>query len=172
MAVSAAYDLRVSVTETGLTFGSELVQTASLIHELGTRAQGVLNATSTGHDGTTSVPATKVYSDQVALAVGAATVDFTSMTDYAGTALTFDGLKIQLLFLENDPANANLMTFDDGAANAYLFFGAAAGHVTLLPGQAVLLFGNDAMADVSSTVKNMDVGGTGSQVFNIIAVAG
>ena len=172
MAVSANYDLKVSVTETGLTFGTELVQTSSLLHELGTRASGVLNATSKWHDGTTSVPATKVYSDQVPLADGTVVLNMRTWTDYAGNVVDFTGLKVQLLFLENDPANANLMTLDEGVTNGYEFFGAALGHLQLLPGQAILLYGNDATDDIGAADETILVNGTGAQVFNIIAVAG
>ncbi len=174
MAVSAAYDLKVSVTETGLTFGSELISNTSLLHEQTTRAQGTLTADSVSHtDGTTVVPATKVYSDQVPLAAGAATVDFTTLLDYAGTAMTFDTLNIQLLFIENDQANANNMVFVDGLTNPYFFLTENPSSMTLAPGQSILIYGNDAMpAIANASVEQIDVSGTGAQFFNIIAVAG
>lgn len=123
----------------------------------------------------TTVPVTKVYTDTISLVAGAATIDLTSLTGPGGTAVTFDGLKVQLVRITCPTGNSGGITFAVGAANGYNLFGAdnvSAERVEIMPGGAELRYTPDNGEDVDATHKQIDVTGTGTDSFNIELVAG
>lgn len=119
----------------------------------------------------TTVPATKVAAFTKALSTGAATIDLTALTGTNGATVDFTGLKVQAAKFINPSTNANAITVTFGAATAYLLGGAAFKWI-LAPGQELLFFGNDAAPDVSASLKNIDLAGTGSQALTVVLVAG
>ena len=121
---------------------------------------------------TSPVPATKVFSGQVTLSGGALEFQLDTLTDLEGDALTLTGLKVQLAFFRNQGGNA-VIDIEDGTANPYFLFSDAAGQkVSLLAGQAILLFGNEASPDVGSGASDIKLTGTGSEKIDVIIVAG
>jgi len=160
MTVSASLKLQCKVTETLAGVGS--AASPQITHDQYGISQTI--------NGGTTVPATKVYADEVSLSAGAKTIDFAA---YPGTDGTDDatGLKLQSLYLLNKTGNS-AMEFSKGASNGYELGGDASWQVTLKQGQAVQVFGNEQEADVASGAKTIDVAGTGTEAFQIVAVFG
>ena len=121
---------------------------------------------------TSTVPATKVFKDQVSLSGNAATLDLTALVRDNLPNVDGTGLKVQLFVFHNKSTNANTMTIVDGATNGYDIFGSAAGSVTVPIGGTVMFFGNDKLDDIASADKTIDVSGTGSQTFEVHIVMG
>ena len=164
MTVSAAYDLKLKVTETpalGLDFATD----KDLLHHFDSAA--TLSASST-------VPATKVGALAVSLSGGAATLDLTSITHGSElNAVTFSGLKVQLLKVRARSTNTDTVTIVDGASNGYNIFGDASGQITLSAGMEALFFYNEALADVSGSAKTIDFSSSDADaIVDIIIVAG
>ncbi len=157
----ADYNLSVSATETpsltGLGDDPDFIHAISLVGKL---------------TSATTVPATKVYSALVALSGGSVTIDLTSLTDLKGGALTFVGLKLQILAFHNPSTNANSITVTFGAVNGYDFLGSATSECVLSPGAGIFMFGNDTLDDVGASDLAIDLSGTGSQALNTFLVAG
>jgi hypothetical protein len=107
-------------------------------------------------------PATIISNHLYALTTGAATIDLRALRTVGGGEADGNGLKLQAFYFKN--LGANPMTITQGASNPYLPFGTS-GSVVVQPGGGFTLFYNDASADVSGTVKTIDVAGTGSQTF-------
>lgn len=167
-AITAHYDVKLDVEET-LALSQDLsAAETTFTHKVTETTRGTLNATLT--------PAvTKVWSDKVNLAAGAATLDLTSLTGPAGTTVDFTGLKVQLVKLACPAGNTVGITVDRGASNAYNLFGAdnaSAEQVEILPGCSMVIFNNDKTEDVSATIKNVQLAGTGTESIEIILVAG
>jgi hypothetical protein len=166
MSVSALYVLKCIATETPA-LGLDHATDVPFDHDIGT-TNGTLNASST-------VPATKAYSDQIALAGGVATIDLTSLGGPISSSVTFDGLKVQLVYITCPSTNTAGITFAVGSSNGYNLFGAdnaSAERVEVMPGGAVLAYHPNNAEDVSATKDTIDVTGTGTEVFNICLVAG
>ena len=126
-------------------------------------------------NGTSAAPATKAYTDTIALAAGVATIDLQSLLGPGGAALTFAGLKVQQIRITCPTGNTAGITFDVGATNGYNLFGednVSNESVEVLPGCAAQFFQNDKLEDVDATHKDIDVTGTGTEGFNIELVAG
>lgn len=167
-AVVAHYDLKLEVEET-LALSQDLsADETTFTHETTITTRDTLKSTST--------PAvTKTFSDSVNLTAGAATLDLTSLTGPAGTTVDMTGLKVQLVKLACPTSNTAGITVDRGASNAYNLFGednSSAEQVEVLPGCAMLFFMNDKTADVSASVKDVQLAGTGTESIEIIIVAG
>lgn len=161
--VKVEYDPKVKVTQTidqgidGVTNSDFILQIAGL--------SGSLSPT-------TTVPATKVYKDQVALTAGAKTLDLEllvrdNLPDVVGT-----GLKVQLFVFSNPSTNTGAMTIVDGSTNGYDIFGGAAGAVIVPIGGAVWFFGNDNLDDIASADSEIDITGTGTESFEVLIVMG
>lgn len=117
----------------------------------------------------TPSPATIFSGDVYALSTGAKTLDLRALYTVGGGTGDGNGLKVQAFYFKNLGANA--MTIVGGASNGYLIFGTS-GSVVVQPGGSLCLFHNDASADVSGTVKTIDVSGTGSQEFEAAFILG
>lgn len=122
-------------------------------------------------NGASTPPATKVAAFNKALATGAGTIDLTSLPGTNGAVVTMLGLKVQVMKIIAKSTNANPITLTFGASNPYELLGSTF-VITLLPGQEVTIYGNDATPDVGSGAKNIDLAGTGSQSVDVIIIAG
>ncbi len=165
MSLSVTYASQITVIETveGVFVGSDA--------EYGVSG---LNTTATLTASTTP-PVTKYSAYELTLSSGTGSIDLTSLPNYNGVAasVTFDGLKPQVVKFKNKSTNANAITIVKGVTTGYTGFGSAFS-MTLQPGDEWAFKGNDnsGVTDVSSTVKILDVSGTGSQVLQIELVAG
>ena len=159
MSLSVQIQSKVTTTET-LT-GDDLNANSTLLHN--------------GYDvdrtvtGDTTPNATKAAYQTFTLTDGAATVDLTSLL-LNGSAVTFDGLNPRAIHIKNTGAAS--MTFAKGASNGFTGLGASFS-LTLPAGAGVLVdWPSDNATAVSSTVKTIDVTGTGTDTFQLSAVAG
>lgn len=123
----------------------------------------------------TTPPVTKYSAFSVALSSGTGSIDLTSLPDNNGVAaaVTFSGLKPQVVKLRNKSTNANSIKVAVGASNGYDGFGSDFA-VTLQPGDELLWKGNDnsGVTDVASGKRTFDLTGTGSQVLEVELIAG
>jgi hypothetical protein len=121
----------------------------------------------------TTPPVSKMASFQEALSAGAATIDLTALNGTNGASVTFNGLKVAAVKFQNPAGNANAITVKAGASNGYLLHGAS-WSIILQPGEEYLWKAGvvNAAPTVGSTLKNIDLAGTGSQALNVILIAG
>lgn len=117
----------------------------------------------------TPSPAVVFSGDVYALSGGAKTLDLTALYTVGGGSADGTGYKVQGFYFKNLGANA--MTIVGGASNGYLIFGTS-GSVVIQPSGWMVINHIDASADVSSTVKTIDVSGTGSQTFECAMILG
>lgn len=131
--------------------------------------------TTAGLTASTTPPVTKYSAFQKALSGGSGTIDLTSLPDANGVAaqVDFTGLKLQVVKLRNLATNANAITVEVGASNGHTLFGAT-WEITLQPGDEFLWKGNDnsGVPNVASNNKAIDISGTGSQILEVLLVAG
>lgn len=158
MALSTQIQLKVTTTET-LT-GDDLIANSQLIHS------GY--DTDTTLTGSTTPDVTKAAYQTVALSGGAATVDLTSLL-LNGQAVTLDGLQPRAFHFKN--TGAADMTIAKGASNGFTGLGASFS-VTLKTGQEVAFYLSTNATAVSSTVKTLDLSGTGTDTLQLSVVAG
>lgn len=89
------------------------------------------------------------------------------------STVDFTGLKVQLAQIRAAAANTDVIVFKPASSNGYHLFGDNNGQITLNPGQAMLLTGYDALADVSSTAKALYMSSPDVDAqYDIILVAG
>lgn len=167
-AVTAKYDLRITADET-LALGLDHGTDTPFEHTLGVH-NGKLTAT-------TTPAATKVFSDNIALSSGSATLDLTSLSGPATTTVDFTGLKVQLIKLTCPLTNTAGITVDaKDASTGYNLFGADNAATTekqeVLPGCVASFFMNDKLEDVDSTHKDLTLTGTGTEAINVLLIAG
>ena len=167
MSVSSKQIMGLVTTETISTQLDKGDQTEDVTHNLNTGAL----STSTLASGTT-VPATKVYQDEISLIAGTATIDLTDLLGAFGAAVDFSGLKVQQVYIKADSANANTMEFAEAVANGYFLFGTTGDQITLAAGDEAMLRFGDWLPDVAAGAKDILVTGTGTEKFTIHLVAG
>jgi len=124
--------------------------------------------------GTTSPPVSMVSYQTFALVAGTKTIDLTAVLNYADVAQDATGLKVQTLIFINPAGNAT-MNIAPGGANPYPLFGTGndvdvPAHATIDNWIAFSLL--EGLPDVSGTVKNITITGTGTQSFKIGIVLG
>jgi len=161
MTVSVAVTLSVKTTETLTSNVPAASARGNAITHDGFDTTLALNASSTP-------PATVCAYFTKALSSGTATIDLTALTGTQGT-VDGTGLKVQSLIFKN--AAANQVTISKGATNGYSIFGAS-GSVVVPAGSTLAMTFADTLADISSTVKTLDLAGTGSQSFSVGIVMG
>ena len=163
--VSAAYAFTCTPTEVVATCPAAASSGtgASIVHDQ-FNSSGTLTSA-------TTPPVTKVAAFDLALSDGAATIDLTSLTGTNGATITGDGLKVQLILINALAANANVLSFTEGASDGYALMGASF-LFALQPGQKLAFYGNDATPDIADADSEIDVTGTGSQGAEIIIVMG
>jgi hypothetical protein len=150
MTVSAVYNLGLEVSETYATSLDLATPATQAVAHAISGSTGTMNAAST-------VPATKVASDSIALTGGALTLDLTALVGAAGAAVTFLGLKVQLAKFKNPSTNTGTLVITAGAANGYNIFGDADGSVTLGIGAEVLMMCPDTLDAVAGADLGIDI---------------
>lgn len=166
-AVTAHYDMLLEVEET-VAESLDLAVDKKITHETSESTRGTLNASTT--------PAvSQVFSDSINLSGGEATLDLTDLTGPAGVAVTFDGLKVQLVKFACPSTNTLPILIQVGDSNAYNLLGkdnASSETLEILPGGSMALFHDDESEDVDATHKNVKFTGTGTETIEVILVAG
>ena len=153
----------VTVNETPA-LGLDQVTDPTILHSITMPVGGTLHATST--------PAvSKVWSDRVALVAGAKTLDLQALVNDNLPNVDFTGLKIQVWMLSVPESNSGAITMTVGAANGYDFSGGD-GKVTLVPGASMVMTANNNLSDVAAADSELDFAGTGTEVFDILIIAG
>lgn len=162
MAISARYSAELSVSET-LESNVAAATSATIRHEGFNSAYNIRPANG-------DAPGAIVVADILSLTAGALTIDLTNL---AGTDGTKDGtgLKVQAVLIRNHDEGNAAMTFGVGASNGYQLKGAT-WEETLLVGQEMLFYGNDATPDIEASAKTIDVTGTGTESFQFMVVLG
>lgn len=114
-----------------------------------------------------------VATPQIGGANGSRTIDMTSLTDLAGSALDMTGLKVQLVLIAANSANTAALAFTDGATDGYNIWGDASGSVTVQIGGIQYFYAADNLDEVSSSDKTIDVTSTDvDATYQIMIVAG
>lgn len=163
MSVSAAAIIQLNVTESvGTDAAGYAASNRNSVLFTGGRKEETLT-------GSSSPNVTAHAVGKQALSAGAATIDLRSVTGLNGVAVDLNGLKPRYVLLEN--TGANDMVVAKGASNGYTGFGSAFS-VTVKAGCRHLMEIGDSGTAVSSTVKTLDVTGTGSQELKYQIVAG
>ena len=165
--VSAEFAMRCEVAET-IALGLDNVADRAVTHTVGAD-EGTLNASST--------PAvSQTFSDTIALAAGAGTLDLTSLAGPSSTTIDFTGLKVQLIKIKTPPTNAGsiIVEHKDGATG-YNLFGddnTSDESIEVPPGSVMEFKYNDKLEDVDATHKDLKFTGTGTDGMQMILVAG
>ena len=120
-------------------------------------------------DGDSTVPATKVWSDDRTLSAGADALDLTSLArggDLAAVDAT--GLKLQGVKVACPATNTADVLLTTGAANGY-----TVGTVRVTPGGHHLAWFADGLADVAADAKTIDVtSGDDDAAYKVLLVFG
>ena len=122
-------------------------------------------------DSTTTPPATLVWSDQVALSGGAVTLDLEALVNANLPNINFVGLKVQCLVMSCPAANTQAIVIVPGASNDY-DIGGASMSFAVSPGGMLIYLSDDDAPDVAGADSELDFSGTGTEVFDILMVAG
>lgn len=150
MATTASAEVKVQFLET--TAGNKLLVNRDLLHKF----ERQINLTSS----TAGAPVTKVYAQERTLTTGALTLDLTSLTDGLGAAMTFAGLKVQVVAIFNGPAsgaaNTSTLNVKIGASDGYAIFGDAASEITIPIGGWAIFYLPEGTPDVASDVDQVD----------------
>ena len=166
---SAEFYAKLLVTET-IDVGIDGVTNQAHVHEID-NVSGSLKPT-------TTVPATKVFKDEGALAAGVATIDFTALVRPNLPDVDLTGLKVQLIIITNK-STSNALRVKVGAADPYDLFGDANGEVTILKTNAdgkpgfIMWNGNEELENVDGTHKDIDLSsGDATCPYDILVVGG
>lgn len=165
--VSAAYTLGMEVAEV-LALGLDNVTDRAFTHTFGADT-GTLNAS--------SVPAvSKVFSDTIALAAGAGTLDLTALPGPASTTIDMTGLKVQLIKIKTPATNSgSIIVEHKDAATGYNLFGDdnnSDESIECPPDSTRIFLYNEGLADVGAGDKDLKFTGTGTDGMQIMLVAG
>jgi hypothetical protein len=166
-AVTAHYDMLLDVDETvaqSLDFAAD----EKITHKIDQSTRGTLNAS-------TTPAASETSSDSINLSGGGGTLDLTDLTGPAGNAVTFDGLKVQLLKFACPSTNTAPILIEKGDSNAYNLFGQDNGSsetIEVLPGGWYGIGHNGQSEEVDATHKNVKFTGTGTETIKVQLVAG
>jgi len=115
----------------------------------------------------TSPPVSMIYAEKI---TSTQTLDFTALARALGDDLDTTGLKLQMIWVEN-LSTTNVIDVEQGAANPYVINDADDIQVQI-GGALLLYFGDDQLADVSATVKNLLFTMTASESANVILLFG
>jgi len=122
-----------------------------------------------------AAPVTKIYSDEITLTAGAATIDLTSLTGFAGTSATWAGLKVQAILISTNKNNTDAVTFAEGGTNGYAALGSGWTITLGASGKSAtaLFYLNEGAPDVGASDKTIDVTSSDTDAkFRIVMVAG
>jgi hypothetical protein len=116
----------------------------------------------------------EVWNDQIQLSAGTVSFDLTALTNGNLAATDLTGLKVQGFHIKAASANTADILVAGAAATPYELLGtAAANEVELGPGDQIMRWSPESLADVSASVKDVTV--TSSDVdaiFDILILAG
>lgn len=157
MSVTANPQFALGIRET-LETGVDAATVKTVVHSGFDLNNTSLNATSTP-------PVSKQSSITHALSAGAKTIDFTALAGTNGATLDCTGLKLQGILVSNPAGNATI-NIAPGSSNPYPIFGAA-NDIDVPAGSKFAFYFADTLADVSSTVKTLDITGTGTEEFDL-----
>lgn len=149
MTVSAKINLAITAAES-LTSPSDLVGDSgaiSLAHAMSDKQ--TINATST-------VPATKAYSDTLTLTAGAVSLDLAALTDAINADLNLTGLKVQALGIKCPTTNTAPVAVAAHATNGYALLAASDGKVEVQIGGSLFMTFNDDAPDVGASAKVLE----------------
>jgi len=118
---------------------------------------------------TTSPVVTSVWSDNRNVTAGK--LDLIALPNTTLPNIDMTGLKVHAIQIKTAAANAALINFKFGAANPYNIFGAA-GTLDVHPGSTFLLYAPEILPDVAAGAKDIDVAGTGADLYDVIIIAG
>ena len=165
--VSAQYEFTCEVNET-VASGLDNVADRPIRHTLGADS-GTLTAS-------TTPAATQTFSDTIALAAGAGTLDLTSLAGPSSTTIDFTGLKVQLIKIKTPATNSGSIIIEHkDAVTGYNLFGDDNGSDESIevPPDTVLQFKyNDKLEDVDGTHKDLKFTGTGTDGMQLMLTAG
>ena len=146
---SAAYDLKLTVTET-IDVGLDLASNKEHQHKITSpAASGTLTSS-------TTVPVTKTFSDTFTLSSGSSTLDLTALVRDNLPNVDMTGLKVQLFKVACPSTNTAAVVVADGSSNGYEVYGDANGQVTVHQGGQDLRFVPDKLDDVAAADKTID----------------
>ena len=112
-----------------------------------------------------------IYSGNIPLSSGTATIDLKALANSEGTTIVTEGKKVRVFKAKAADDNANPLTLTFGASSAYLLAGAA-WKVILNADDSVLFILNDNAPAISSSTKDIDLSGTDTQSVDIIIIFG
>lgn len=175
-AVSAAFAATLRVTHT-LPLSLDCVSDSlnATVELTGGASGGSDYAVSGTLNSSSAAPVTKVYSDEITLTAGAATIDLTSLTGFAATSASWSGLKVQAIILSTNANNTAAVTFSEGASNGYEALGNGWTITIGASGKSgtAMFYLNEGAPDVGSSAKTIDVASSDTDAkFRIVAVAG
>ncbi len=119
----------------------------------------------------TTPPVTEVWSDTIPLVAGAFTIDLEALVGSNLPVIDMTGLRVQVFQFSCPEANGNLMQITAGAVDGY-DLGGPSMNWRVLPGDTMLLVLNDNAPDVAPTNSQIDIAGTGTDIFEILIAAG
>jgi len=123
--------------------------------------------------GSTTVPVTKSWKDQIQLSAGAATLDLTALANGNLPNVTFSGLKVQLVALFAAVLNTAAVVVDVGSSNGYYLFGDANGQVTIPAGGCAAFYCAEGLPDVGSGAKALAFSSSDvDSIIDVLLVAG
>ena len=170
MSVNSKQTMGLVTTETVSTGLDHADSSEQVVHNLNSGA-----TSSTTLTGSSTPPATKVYSDEIELAAGTATVDLTSMVGAFSASVDFTSAKIQQIYIKAHAANTSHIVVSQNVATPYFLLGLTGDTITLHPGSSVQFeLGAGVLAAVGAGAKlvDFDSAGDADAKFDIHLVAG
>jgi len=122
-------------------------------------------------DSSTTPAITKVAVLTATLSGGALTLNLASLTGTEGETVDGTGLKVQVLKLSASSANTGAITIVPGASNGINLLGASSS-LAVYPGGEYLLYFDDESPDISSSVRTLDLSGTGTEALSVGVLMG
>lgn len=168
MSITAFWDFFLRVEEADAV-SEDAVTEQPLVHKWSGQNGVILSST--------TIPGTKVWSDDRTLSGGTETLDLTALTRPNLPTVTMLGLKIQFVNILAAAANTQPVVIKAAASNAYSIVGTdptdGSGFGVIHPGGALLLFGNNTMEDVAAGAKDFIVkSDMTTAAYKILIVAG
>ncbi len=155
---------------------SKVISSVQVVEQL---SKGTLSQRTVTHDikddmsfdANTTPDGELIYSANVPLSSGTATLDLKSIANSEGTTIVTEGKKVRVFKARASSSNANALTMTVGASNAYLLAGAT-WKIALEAGDSCLLILNDNAPAISSSTKDIALSGTGTQSVDIEIIFG
>lgn len=164
--IAVTYASQLTVAET-LGVNVPFAQAATILHN-GMDVANLKLASAT-------TPAvSKVAAFIQALTAGVATIDLTNLLGTNGAAVTGNGLRVQLLKVQNPITNTHPLTIAPGASNGLHLFGAGS-LIELLPGEEFLYKSVGTGPLIGGSAKTLDLtdaSAAGAESHNFLIILG